>query len=426
LDNKISEENLEEIFLEIKDKIYVREEDKTIIIPPNQIYSLNESGIKLLNYLNKTGDLKEIIDRSSEPEKTKLELFEFLTSIISLMKEELDEEKTAGIEFQEFKKGFYTYPVLSEFAITHRCNLRCKFCYLEKYDTKEMSTKKAKKIILKLKTEAKVPFISFTGGEPVLRDDLEELMEYSVSIGLKVNLISNGTLLTEEKVKSLKKAGLRSAQISLESPEREIHNFLTNSKSFDKTVKGIQNLIAQNIYVHTNTTINRYNFKSMFDYPEFAKSIGLEKFSANIIIPIGTAGKHEELWLDYTEIGDIIDEIKINADKYKIEFIWYSPLPYCIYNPISKGLGSKSCAACHGLVSIDPEGYINPCSSYPERVGSWLKKDFKKIWFSEKAVSFREMDYLPEICKNCEYKEMCAGACPLYWKARGYNEITGK
>lgn len=426
MDNKISEETLKEIFLDIKDKIYIREEDKTIIIPPNQVYSLNESGIKLLNHLYKTDNFKEIIDRSAEPEKTKIELFEFLTSIISLIKEELDEEKTAGIEFQEFKKGFYTYPVLSEFAITHRCNLRCNFCYLERYDTKEMSTKKAKKIILKLKTEAKVPFISFTGGEPVLRDDLEELMRYSVSIGLKVNLISNGTLLTEDKVKSLKKAGLRSAQISLESPEREIHNFLTNSKSFDKTVQGIKNLISQKIYVHTNTTINRYNFRSMFDYPEFAKSIGLKKFSANIIIPVGTAKKHRELWLDYTEIGDIIDEIKMNADKHGIEFIWYSPLPYCIYNPISKGLGSKSCAACHGLVSIDPEGYINPCSSYPERVGNWLKQDFKKIWFSEKAVSFREMDYLPEICKNCEYKEMCTGACPLYWKTRGYNEITGK
>ncbi len=424
--NTVNEEILYKIYTDIKDKIYIREEDNTIIIPPNQVYSLNESGIRILRYLNKKGNLKQIIEKSNEPEKVKSELYDFLNSIVSLLKEEIDEEQSSGIEFQEFKKGFYTYPVLSEFAITHRCNLRCKFCYLENYDTKEMSTKKAKKIILKLKNEAKVPFISFTGGEPLLRDDIEELIAYATEIGLKVNLISNGTLLTNEKVKSLKQVGLRSAQISLESPDRDIHNYLTGAKTFDKTVNGIKNLISNNIYVHTNTTINRYNYKSMYEYPDFAKSIGLKKFSANIIIPVGTAKKNKKLWLDYSEIGDIIDRIKINADENGIEFIWYSPLPYCIYNPIAKGFGSKSCAACHGLVSIDPAGNINPCSSYPEKIGNWLKKDFKKIWFSEKALYFRDMDYLPEICKNCEYKEICAGACPLYWKERGYNEIAGK
>ena len=287
-----------------------------------------------------------------------------------------------------------------------------------------MSTKKAKKIILKLKNEAKVPFVSFTGGEPLLRTDLEELVKYANSIGLKVNLISNGTLLTEDRVLSLKEAGLRSAQISLESPDEKIHNSLTGAKTFHLTVQGIKNLVGAGIYVHTNTTINKVNYQSMLKYPAFIKKeLGIKKFSANIIIPVGTAKKNRELWLDYSEIGPIIDKIKEESERVGVEFIWYSPLPYCIYNPIARGLGSKSCAACHGLVSIDPEGYINPCSSYPERVGNWLKKDFKKIWFSKEALFFRNMEYLPEICQNCEYKEICAGACPLYWKERGYEEL---
>ncbi len=429
MENNLEEkvERIKEIFYSIKDKVYVREEDNTIIVLPNQVYSLNESGIKIFKFLEKSkGQLEKILEKRKKDEKEKIvnDIENFLTSIESLIKEEIREDDSAGIAFEEFKKGFYTYPVLSEFAITHRCNLRCKFCYLKNYNTPEMDTKKAKRIIYKLKNEAKVPFVSFTGGEPLLRKDLEELVEYANSIGLKVNLISNGTLLTREKVKALKSAGLRSAQISLESPEKEIHNLLTGALSFDKTVSGIKNLVSEGIYVHTNTTINQLNYKSMYRYPKFIKeNLGIKKFSANIIIPVGTAKEHPELWIDYANIGPIIDRIKEEAEKYGVEFIWYSPLPYCIYNPISKSLGSKSCAACHGLVSIDPEGFINPCSSYPERVGNWLKKDFKKIWFSKEALYFRNMEYLPEICQNCEYREICAGACPLYWKERGYGEL---
>ena len=418
---------IKEKFKSIRDKIYVREEDSTIIVPPNQVYSLNKTGIKIINslYASENNILILLKDRKEkEKEKILEDIDSFLNSILDLIKENIDEENSSGIEFEEFKKGFYTYPVLSEFAITHRCNLRCKFCYLENYNTPEMSTKKAKKIISKLKNEAKVPFISFTGGEPLLRDDLEDLIKYANSIGLKVNLISNGTLLTGERVLSLKEAGLRSAQISLESPHEEIHNSLTGANTFHLTVKGIKNLVKEGIYVHTNTTINKTNYQSMYEYPKFIKNeLGIKKFSANIIIPVGTAKKNKELWLDYSEIGPIIDKIKEESEKVGVEFIWYSPLPYCIYNPIAKGLGSKSCAACHGLVSIDPEGFINPCSSYPERVGNWLKNDFKKIWFSKEALFFRNMEYLPEICQNCEYKEICAGACPLYWKERGYEEL---
>ncbi len=423
--NELSE--IKSLFDSLKYRVYVREEDKTIIVPPNQVYSLNESGLKIFRFLEKTdGNIDKIIDEKPLDEKEKIinDIHSFLSSILSLIKEEIREDQTFGVEFEEFKKGFYTYPVLSEFAITHRCNLRCKFCYLKDYERPEMNTKSAKKIIYKLKNEAKVPFISFTGGEPLLRKDIEELIKYADSIGLKVNLISNGTLLTKNKVRKLKEAGLRSAQISLESPKREIHNQLTGANSFDKTVKGIKNLLEEGIYIHTNTTINKANYQSMYKYPKFIKEeLGIKKFSANIIIPVGTAKEHPELWIDYKEIGPIIDKIKEESDKYGIEFIWYSPLPYCVYNPIAKGLGSKSCAACHGLVSIDPEGNINPCSSYPEKVGNWLKKDFKKIWFSKKALYFRDMEYLPEICQNCEYKEICAGACPLYWKEKGYGEI---
>lgn len=408
----------------LRSLVYFREEDRVLIIPPNQVYALNETAVKVLKHIFNGGGLKEIEKKGGE--KVADDVINFLMDLKEMVEGNFEENSVLATEFKGYRKDFYSYPVLSEFSITWRCNLDCMFCYRTWKKSPELSTRQAKGVIWKIKNEAKLPFISFTGGEPLLRRDLEKLIRYSRSIGLKVNLISNGTLITKSKAKSLERAGLGSAQISLESPSERIHDFLTGKTgSWKATVEGIKNLLDRGIYVHTNTTINRENMETMLDYPEFIRSMGIKKFSANIIIPVGEAAKHRGLWLRYSEIGRFIDDIKRKADRAGVEFIWYSPLPYCIYNPVAKGLGAKSCAACHGLLSVDPEGSVIPCSSYPLKVGDMLRDGFERVWFSKEALFFRELEYLPEPCRHCQYREICAGACPLYWKAWGKEEIEG-
>jgi len=406
----------------LKGLVFFREEDRVLIIPPNQVYSLNETAVKLMKHIFDGGGLREIEMKGGE--RVASDVTNFLRDLKTMIEGKFEETAVVATEFEGYKKNFYTYPVLSEFSITWRCNLDCRFCYRTWKESPELSTREAKRVIWKIKNEAKLPFISFTGGEPLLRKDLERLIKYARSIGLKVNLISNGTLITASKAGALARAGLGSAQISLESPSERIHDSLTGkSGSWKATVEGIRHLLDRDIYVHTNTTINRENMESMLEYPEFIKSIGIKKFSANIIIPVGEALKHRELWLRYTEIGEFIDKLKRKAAEAGVEFIWYSPLPHCIYNPVAKGLGGKSCAACHGLLSVDPEGNVLPCSSYPLKVGNMLKQGFERVWFSSDALHFREMEYLPETCRHCQFREACAGACPLYWKAWGTEEI---
>ncbi len=413
---------VEDFSSKLSDLVFFRKEDRVLIIPPNQVYTVNESGGRLLEYLFSGGNLRRIEKKGGDTVLTNT--INFLHEIKQIVEGNFTEEGLRATEFLPFRKNFYTFPVLSEFSITWRCNLDCKFCYRTWKEGKELRTKDAKKIIWKIRNEAKLPFMSFTGGEPLLRNDIEKLIKYARSIGLKVNLISNGTLITKGKAKNLKKAGLSSAQISLESPSEEIHDGLTGvSGSWRATIEGIKNLMNNEIYVHTNTTINKKNLESMLGYPKFAKKLGLKKFSANIIIPVGEALKHRDLWIRYSEIGNFLEKMKKRAEKEEIEFVWYSPLPYKIYNPVAKGLGAKSCAAAHGLLAVDPEGYILPCSSYPLKIGNILENGFKKVWFSEDALNFREMKYLPETCRACQFKEICGGACPLYWKAWGYDEI---
>ncbi len=418
---------VQDFFESIKGRIQVRQEDKVLILPPNQVYSLNDTALKLLLFLMQGGRVEELIERAGGSEKVARDIENFFSALRQLVAGRAEEGPHPAIEYVPYRKEFYTYPVLSEFAVTYRCNLRCSFCYLPDMSSfRELSTRRAKEVLRILKEEARLSFVSFTGGEPLLREDLEELVAFAEALGLKTNLITNATLISRERAASLAAAGLRSAQVSLESPDEKIHNLLTGSDSFRATLAGIENLLEQGIYLHTNTTLNRLNAETMVSFPAFIKSLGLRKFSANIIIPVGRARKNPHLHLSYREIGSYIERIKEAAEKEGVEFVWYSPLPYCIYNPVQKGLGAKSCAACHGLASVDPEGYLLPCSSYPERVGNILEEGFERVWFSSRALYFRKMEYLPQRCRSCHLVEICAGACPLYWEAAGYGELEEK
>ena len=103
-----------------------------------------------------------------------------------------------------------------------------------------------------------VPNIVFTGGESLMRDDLEELVAYAETLGIVTGLITNGRLLTKERVASLKKAGLDYVQITIESPDPAVHNAMCKPRLFDETVAGIKNAVNE-IYTTTNTTITQAN-----------------------------------------------------------------------------------------------------------------------------------------------------------------------
>ena len=100
-----------------------------------------------------------------------------------------------------------------------------------------------------------------------------------------------------------------------------------------------------------------------------------------------------------------------------VEFMWYSPTPLCIFNTITEGLGNKGCAACDGLLSVDPAGNILPCSSWDEPLGNLITHDFDTIWFSARATEIRNKKSAPEVCTGCDSLSICQGACPLFYRA---------
>ncbi len=419
---------IDEFVRKVKPYIYVRELDKLLILIPNQAYKLNESGTSMLGFLLKGHSINEFLSVVGNTEEKRKEIYYFFCDLRAAVKGCLrEDEKREAVTYYEFNSDFNEYPVLSEIAVTYRCNLNCKFCYVGDKNYGELNTSDTKKLLFKIYNEAHVPSVSFTGGEPLLRHDICELVAYSSHIGLWTNLITNGTLLNAAIVKELKKAGLSSAQVSIEGPEPTIHDNITGVQgSFDATVAGIKLLRDADIPVHTNTTVSRDNLNHLEGILLLAKKIGLKRLSMNLLIPCGSALDKKALWVSYSEIGEYILQLKHGAEKEDMKFLWYSPVPMCEFNPISCGFGNKSCAAITGLLSIDPLGNIIPCSSWRMPVGSLLKKSFNAIWRSSMLSYFKNIEYAPDKCHECLHFDICKGGCPLYWAACGLKELDGK
>lgn len=413
--------------------IFVREEDGLLIKIPNQVFKLNSSGLMVLKRMLEGESVYQILKPYRNKESAARDIHFFFCDLYALLKgcyRETEERK--AVEKIPFVLPFNTLPVLSELALTYRCNLACRFCYAScgciRNDLfSEMTTGQVKTVIGIIREEAAVPSISFTGGEPCLRKDLTEIVRFAKSLDMWTNLITNGTLIDSALAKDLKDAGLDSGQVSLEAADPGLHDRITGGPgSYWKTLKGIENLRKAGIRVHTNTTISGLNKNYLIELVGLVKELGLDRFSMNMLMPAGSAAENlKELLVTYSEIGSLVLQVKQAASDYDLEFMWYSPTPVCIFNPVSHGLGNKGCAACDGLLSVAPNGDILPCSSYPEAMANMLeiRGRFRETWQSDDFVYFQKKRFSHSRCLECVDLAVCNGGCLLYWRRVGYREL---
>ena len=276
------------------------------------------------------------------------------------------------------------------------CNQKCVHCYAAgqvQGNVKELSTNEWKKIIDKCRKIC-VPQLTFTGGEPTMREDLVELIEYSKWFVTRLN--TNGVLLTKELCQKLYKASLDSIQITLYSSNREIHNKLVGADNFDKTVEGIRNALEAGINVSINTPLCTTN-KEYIDTLKFIRALGVKYVSCSGLIVTGNAKKEESKQLQLT--GDELYEILQDSVKYcnenLIEISFTSP-GWVESEKIEKlGLDIPSCGACLSNMAIAPNGDIMPCQSWLSengKLGNMLKNKWKEIWQSKKCKNIRKIN----------------------------------
>ncbi len=424
---------IDEFIDRVRAYVFVRVEDNILIKRPNQATRLNDTGAHILKFLLNGGTVDDLLRQVGQDKAREIELF--MLAVKHYLEGKLDEfSLNPAVETSEYTLHFSKLPILSELALTYKCNLKCMFCYAGCNCTKnpagsdaELSLKGFKSIINSIFFDARVPSISFTGGEPTLRPNiLLGCIRYARSLGMRVNLITNGTLIDESFGLRLKQAGLDSAQVSIEGITPETHDKLVQHKgAYQKTIRGISILKDQGIHVHTNTTLNQLNAEECLLLPEFIrKALGMTRFSMNLMIPTGSSMLNSGLVIKYSCVGPIIEKIQEQSNRHDVEFMWYSPLPMCIFNTITHKLGNKGCAACDGLLSVAPNGDVLPCASYDQPVGNLVRDSFHRIWQNMESTHFRNKKFAHNLCQQCEHLALCNGGCPLYWRNMGYEELS--
>ena len=420
----------------VRPYVFVRSEDNLLIKLPNQATKLNPQGVWILSELLGGKSIHSVFERVGRERQKLRDIVLFIHRVKQYLEGSLDEfSQSAAVEIKPFDLRFSRLPILSEIAVTYRCNLRCTFCYAgcnctanPSGDNREMTATQIREVLCDIYGKAKVPSVSFTGGEATLRKDLPDLVEYAANLGMRVNLITNGVLVTDALARDLASAGLASAQVSLEGVCPETHEALTQVPgSFRKTIDSVRCFSDAGIRVHTHTTINRDNLPECTEMARFVKrELKRERFSMNVLIPAGSATLAQRLIVSYTELGPYIEEIIDAARRESVEFMWYSPTPMCLFNPLAHQLGNKGCSACDGLISVAANGDVLPCSSCNDPVGNLLTGDILEIWNSQKARWYRNKQFARKECQRCEDFPICNGACPIYWRELGYQELESR
>jgi radical SAM protein with 4Fe4S-binding SPASM domain len=265
--------------------------------------------------------------------------------------------------------------------------------------------------------------LTFTGGEPTIREDLTELLQYAQNSGMITGLVTNGRRLKEEDyAKTLEKVGLDFAQITLESHKPMTHDKMTGTKgSWKETVQGIKNAVSTKIYVTTNTTLSKYNATDFLETIDFIKELGVSGFGTNSLIYSGKASEiSDKFVLPLETLKELLPKVRDKANKLGLKFLWYTPTQYCQFDPVSLGLGIKSCTAAMVNMCVGPNADVYPCQSYFESLGNILKDDWQKIWNHPLAVSIRKREYVESKCADCPQLQVCGGGCPLELKERKY------
>ena len=393
-----------------------------MVINANTVLHLNESASAFAYYFMQGLPEKEVVAKIRQmyrvkADKAKADYEKLVYTISTLAQtEKIDPVTFLEIEKEEPFTYQYSAPLRMDMALTFRCQNDCIHCYAGgPHTTSELTNAQWKQVIDKL-SEIGVFILTFTGGEPTLREDLPELLLYAQNKGMVTGLISNGRKLKDkEYVAELEKSGLDFVQITLESHKPSVHDLMTKTKgSWKETVTGIKNAVQSQIYVSTNTTLSKHNADDFLTTVDYIKELGVDAFGCNSLIYSGRApDASNEFALSTDDLKTLLPQVRDKAQMLDLKFLWYTPTQYCNFDPVQLGLGVKSCTAAMINACVGPNGDVYPCQSYFESLGNILTEPWEKIWRNPLAEKLRNRGFAEEKCKDCRELQVCGGGCPL-------------
>ena len=297
--------------------------------------------------------------------------------------------------------------------VTNACNMYCAHCYRDAgcKAEDELSTVDAKKLLTEIK-RAGFQIMIFSGGEPLMRPDILELVKFASDLGLFPVFGTNGTLITPQMARDLKAAGARAMGISLDSLDAAKHDkFRSFPGGWQGAVDGMKNCKAAGLPFQIHTTVMDWNAPELEDMIDFAVEIGARAHHFFFLVPTGRAATIEEESLRAEQYEDVLTRIMKKQQTVPIEL-----KPTCApqFLRIAAELGMKSrfhrgCLAGLSYCIISPKGKVQPCAYLKEYLGDVRETPFDEIWKNNPVLQkLRTMKY-DGGCGACKYQRVCGG-----------------
>ncbi|MCI9494312.1 MAG: putative heme d1 biosynthesis radical SAM protein NirJ2 [Adlercreutzia mucosicola] len=296
---------------------------------------------------------------------------------------------------------------------TNQCNLKCVHCYqdAEEVDERELSTAEAKKMIDEI-ARAGFKIMIFSGGEPLLRPDIYELVAHAASCGLRPVFGTNGTLITDEVAVRLKEAGAAAMGISVDSLDPARHDkFRGLANAYDLTMAGIEACKEAGLPFQLHTTVVDWNRDEVCAITDFAEQIGAVAHYIFFLIPVGRGVYIQETSLEVLENEALLREIMAKSAEVSIDV-----KPTCApqFTRVAKQLGvdtrfSRGCLAGLTYCVVGSEGLVRPCAYMTEEAGDVRMQPFDEIWKTSPVFERLRTQAYAGACGTCDYRCGCGG-----------------
>lgn len=284
-------------------------------------------------------------------------------------------------------------PLTAVVKVTSKCNLRCRYCNIWKYQDRfqDLSVKQVNKIFISLRNLG-VRIVTITGGEPLLYLNLEEIITLVKRYYMRAHVITNGILLTNDKVIKLVEAGTDSIIFSLDTFDPELYKYLTGAL-FKFAEQALESLFYvkkkyQDIDVAVNYVINRYNIgeivsfaKRVTDYGKGKILINFQPYRRSLFRAKDDLAPPKEAYPVLVKEIETLIEMKKRGFPITDSIMFLKRIPnFLIYNKMSKDF---KCKAGYVGIYICENMQVRPCYQLPP-IGSLHEKSLEDIWFSEK------------------------------------------
>nr|VFJ92442.1 MAG: radical SAM additional 4Fe4S-binding SPASM domain-containing protein [Candidatus Kentron sp. LFY] len=306
---------------------------------------------------------------------------------------------------------------------TRRCNLHCAHCYLDAGTRQdgaphELTAREITDVLAEIATRGTETMVVLTGGEPLLRPDMEDIVAAGSRLGLAMVMGTNGTLLTSERVASLEQAGLLGVGISVDSLDPQYHDrFRGVPGSWERAMLGIEACRRGGLSFQIHFSITNDNAQELLPIIEFSRAVGARVLNVFFLICTGRGESMTDIPAERYEA--VLQNLVAAQARYTDLIIRSRCAPHfkrvaheidpdARINRIS-GTEGDGCIAGTHYCRITPEGAVTACPYLSQEVGNVREKAFLEIW--DGAEIFQRLRF-PELqgkCGQCDYRLLCGG-----------------